>query len=138
MTEASHIAEFVRAKLAAGNLPVLQSFAPTVTITSTPEHMNELDTGQRALAEALQALQAEWQRSMQQVAADARAAALAELPANMDRPRKPSLASEVRQAKRVGLDVRAATIGHDGTISLRFAAKGNGESDDSEDLRNLI
>ena len=99
MTEASHIAEFVRAKLAAGNLPVLQSFAPTVTITSTPEHMNELDTGQRALAEALQALQAEWQRSMQQVAADARAAALAELPANMDRtpqaePRERGAASE--------------------------------------------
>jgi hypothetical protein len=40
------------------------------------------------------------------------------------RPRKPSLASEVRRAKRAGLDIREATIGPDGSLSLRFADGG--------------
>jgi hypothetical protein len=50
------------------------------------------------------------------------------------RPRKPTLARAIREAKRAGLSVAGATLTVDGSVSLAFgeAAKtnGNGELDE--------
>ena len=78
MTNERSFAELVRTKLAAGELPVLYPFAPTVTIDISAK--TTLAKDQRALSEALQNVRAAWQRSVQQAAANARAAALAAPP----------------------------------------------------------
>jgi hypothetical protein len=73
-------AELVRTKLAAGALPVLYPFSPTVTIGIRATTKTTLAKDQRALSEARQDVRAAWQRSVQQAAANARAAALAAPP----------------------------------------------------------
>ena len=78
MTNERSFAELVRTKLAAGDLPVLYPFAPTVTIDISAK--TTLAKDQRALSEARQDVRAAWQRSVQQAAANARAAALAAPP----------------------------------------------------------
>jgi hypothetical protein len=75
MTNERSFAELVRTKLAAGDLPVLYPFAPTVTIDISAKTKTTLAKDQRALSEALQDVRAAWQRSVQQAAANARAAA---------------------------------------------------------------
>src|SRR5829696_4948780 len=81
MTNERSFAELVRTKLAAGDLPVLYPFAPTVTIDIAAKTKTRLAKDQRALSEALQNVRAAWQRSVQQAAVNARAAALAAPPA---------------------------------------------------------
>jgi hypothetical protein len=87
-TDEGSFAELVRTKLAAGDLPVLYPFAPTVTIGIEVRTKTTLAADQRALSEALQDVRTTWQRSVQQVAANARAAALAELRLAPPAPRR--------------------------------------------------
>jgi len=89
MTNERSFAELVRTKLAAGDLPVLYPFAPTVTIDISAKTKTTLAKDQRALSEALQDERAAWQRSVQQAAANARAAALAAPPSPRRRAEEP-------------------------------------------------